>query len=125
MQTLDRKISPAFKTVEKIDMIHATEKRLRNNIPVYAVNAGTQEIIRIEFLFPAGMYQQQMPLQATTVNSMLEEGTSKMNAAQIADAVDFYGAFLETGVEQDYASVVFYTLNKHINATLPVVEMIL
>ena len=125
MQTLDRKISPAFKTVEKIDMIHATEKRLRNNIPVYAVNAGTQEIIRIEFLFPAGMYQQQMPLQATTVNSMLEEGTSKMNAAQIADAVDFYGAFLETGAEQDYASVVLYTLNKHIKATLPVVEMIL
>lgn len=125
MQTLDRKISPAFKTVEKIDMIHATEKRLRNNIPVYAVNAGTQEIIRIEFLFPAGMYQQQMPLQATTVNSMLEEGTSKMNAAQIADAVDFYGAFLETGVEQDHASVVLYTLNKHIRATLPVVEMIL
>jgi len=125
MQILDRKISPAFKTIEKIEMIHASEKRLRNNIPVYAVNAGTQEIIRIEFLFPAGMYQQQMPLQAATVNSMLEEGTSKMNAAQIADAVDFFGAFLETGVEQDHASIVLYTLNKHLKATLPVVEMII
>ena len=125
MQTLDRKLSPAFKTVEKIEMIHATEQRLRNNIPVYAINAGTQEIIKIEFLFPAGMYQQQMPLQAATVNSMLEEGTSKMNAAQIAEAVDFYGAFLETGVEQDNASVVLYTLNKHLRATLPVIEMII
>lgn len=120
--TIDRTISPDFKTVDKIEMIRATEKRLRNNIPVYSINAGTQELIKIEFLFGAGMYQQKMPLQASTVNAMLEEGTSKMNAAQIADAVDYYGAFLEVGVSQDNASVVLYTLNKHLKSTLPVVE---
>ncbi len=120
--TIDRTISPAFKTVEKIEMIRATEKRLRNNIPVYSINAGTQELIKVEFLFGAGMYQQKMPLQASTVNAMLEEGTSKMNAAQIADAVDYYGAFLEVGVSQDNASVVLYTLNKHLKSTISVVE---
>jgi zinc protease len=125
MEIIDRKVIPAFKTIEKVEMIHASEKRLRNNIPVYAINAGTQEIIKIEFFFAAGMYHQQMPLQAATVNSMLEEGTSKMTAAQIADAVDFYGAFLEVGVEQDHASVILYTLNKHLKATLPVVEQVI
>ena len=125
MQTIDRKVSPSFKTVEKIEMIHASEKRLRNNIPVYAINAGTQELIKIEFLFSAGMYQQVMPLQAATVNAMLEEGTSKMTAAQIADAIDYYGAFLEVGVSQDTASVVLYTLNKHLKATLPIVEQVI
>jgi predicted Zn-dependent peptidase len=125
MQVINRKIIPAFKAIEKVELIHATEKRLRNNIPVYAVNAGTQEIIKIEFLFSAGMYHQSMTLQAASVNSMLEEGTSKMTAAQIADAVDFYGAFLELGVEQDSASVILYTLNKHLKATLPVVEQVI
>lgn len=125
MQTLDRKKLPAFKTVEKIEMIKASEQRLRNNIPVYSVNAGTQDLIKIEFLFSAGMYQQSMPLQAATVNSLLEEGTSKLTAAQIADQVDYYGAFLETGVAQDNASVILYTLNKHLKSTLPVVEQII
>ncbi|MBA3704686.1 MAG: insulinase family protein [Bacteroidetes bacterium] len=125
MLTIDRKVIPAFKTVEKIEMIRATEKRLRNNIPVYAINAGTQELIKIEFLFSAGMFYQQLPLQAATVNAMLEEGTSKMTAAQIADAVDYYGAFLETSVSQDNASVVLYTLNKHLKSTLPVVQQII
>ncbi|MES2590422.1 MAG: pitrilysin family protein [Bacteroidota bacterium] len=125
MQTLDRKTLPAFKTVEKIEMIKASEQRLRNNIPVYSVNAGTQDLIKIEFLFSAGMYQQSMPLQAATVNSLLEEGTSKLTAAQIADQVDYYGAFLETGVAQDSASVILYTLNKHLKSTLPVVEQII
>lgn len=125
METLDRKISPAFGTVEKIEMIQAAEQRLRNNIPVYSVNAGTQELIKIEFLFSAGMFQQSIPLQAASVNTMLEEGTSKLNAAEIADKVDYYGAFLETGVSQDSASVVLYTLNKHLKSTLPVVEQII
>jgi len=122
MQTIDRTVSPAFKTVEKIEMIQATEKKLRNNIPVYSINAGSQELIKVEFFFSAGMFQQIKPLQAATVNAMLEEGTTKMTAAQIADAVDYYGAFLEVGVSQDHASVVLFTLNKHLKSTLSVVE---
>lgn len=125
IQSLNRKTAPAFKTVEKIEMIKASEQRLNNTIPVYTINAGTQDLIKIEFLFTAGMYQQIMPLQATTVNTMLEEGTSKLTAAQIADKVDYYGAFLEVGVSQDSASVVLYTLNKHLAATLPVVEQVI
>lgn len=125
IQTINRKISPAFRTVEKIEMIHASEKRLRNKIPIYAINAGTQELIKIEFLFSAGLYHQEMALQAATVNTMLEEGTSKMTASQIADAVDYYGAFLETDIAHDHASVVLYTLNKHLKSTLPVIEQII
>lgn len=125
MHITDRRTAPAFKSVEKIEMIRAAAMHLRNGIPVYSVNAGTQELIKIEFLFRAGMYQQDMPLQAATVNSMLEEGTSTMSASQIADAVDFYGAFLEVNIAQDSASVVLYTLNKHLKSTIPVVEQII
>ncbi len=125
MTSLDRTIPPHFKTVDKIEMIHATEQHLKNKIPVYAVNAGSQELIRIEFIFSAGMYQQDLPLQAATTNAMLEEGTSKMSASEIADAIDYYGAFLGINVEQDHASVVLYTLNKHLKATIPVVEQII
>lgn len=122
MHTLDRKTAPAFKTVEKIELIKAASHKLRNNIPVYSVNAGTQNLIKIECMFPAGMYQQEMPLQAVTVNSMLEEGTSRLSSIQIAEMVDYYGAYMETSVSQDYASVFLYTLNKHLKATLPVLE---
>jgi len=125
MSTLNRTSTPAFKAIEKIEMVKAGEKRLKNNIPVYSINAGSQELIKVEFLFAAGMYQQKMPLQAATVNAMLEEGTHKMNAAQIADAIDYYGAFLEVSVAQDSASVVLYTLNKHLKKTLPIIEQII
>lgn len=125
METLNRAIAPSFKAIEKIEMIQAQAQKLSNNIPVYTINAGTQDVIKIEFLFSAGMYEQDMPLQATTTSSLLEEGTSKMNANEIAEAVDYYGAFLETSVAQDNASVTLYTLNKHLASTLPIVEQVI
>lgn len=125
METIDRKQSPAFKTIGQIDIIKATEQKLDNGIPVYTVDAGTQELIKIELIFRAGIRQQSAPLAASITNSMLNEGTSKRSAQQIADAVDYYGAFLETGVDHDYASVSLYTLNKHLASTLPVVEEII
>ena len=70
IMTIDRTISPDFKTVDKIEMIQAGKTTLRNNIPVYSINAGTQEVIKIEFMFSAGMYQQVIPLQATATNAI-------------------------------------------------------
>jgi zinc protease len=125
METLDRKKAPAYTLIDKMEPIKSQEKRLSNNIPVYIVNGGTQALVKLEFLFDAGMYYQIMPLQATTVNTMLEEGTSNLSADQIADQVDYYGAYLETSVGQDTASVIVYTLNKHISSVLPIIEQII
>lgn len=125
MPTLNRKKVPEYTLIDKIEIIKASEQRLNNNIPVYCVNGGTQDIVRVEFLFEAGMFQQIMHLQAATVNAMLEEGTSKLTAAQIADNIDYYGAFLETNISQDSASVVLYTLNKHLSSVLPIVEQLI
>ncbi|MFM8433709.1 MAG: M16 family metallopeptidase, partial [Bacteroidota bacterium] len=44
---------------------------------------------------------------------------------EIAEMVDDYGAFLETEESADVCSVVLYTLNKHLERTLPVVFEVL
>jgi len=125
MILLNREQAPEFAIVDKVEMIKAGVQHLKNKIPVYTVNGGTQDIVKVEFLFDAGIFKQIVPLQAVTVNALLEEGTSQLTAAQIADRIDFYGAFLETNIGQDNASVVLYTLNKHLKEVLPVVEQII
>jgi zinc protease len=125
MILLNREQAPEFAIVEKVELIKAGVQYLKNKIPVYTVSGGTQDIVKVEFLFDAGIFKQIVPLQAITVNALLEEGTSQLTAAQIADRIDFYGAFLETNIGQDNASVVVYTLNKHLKEVLPVVEQII
>ena len=106
----------------KIDIVHATETKLANGIPIYSVNAGTQDVVKIELIFPAGARQQGMPLLADTTNNLLEEGTTKHNSEEIASLLDYYGAFLETSAHHDYATVLLYALGKHFSKVLPVLE---
>lgn len=119
---LDRHTMPALAKPGKIDIVHAKENKLPNNIPVYSVNAGTQDVVKIELMFPAGARQQNMPLIANTTNALLEEGTAKHNSEEIASLLDYYGAFLETSAHHDYASVTLYSLGKHVANVMPVLE---
>ncbi|HTB31550.1 MAG TPA: pitrilysin family protein [Bacteroidia bacterium] len=119
---LDRKTMPALALESKIDIIQAQSYTLPNGIPVYYVNAGTQDVIKIEVIFRAGSREQNVPLVAGSTNAMLEEGTKKHTSEEIASLLDYYGSFLETSVQQDYASVTIYTLGKHLDKALPILE---
>ena len=119
---VDRKTMPALTKAGKTNITHAEQHKLPNGIPVYYIHAGTEDVVKIEMIFRAGALQQAMPLQAEITNAMLEEGTKKHNAEEIASLLDYYGSFLETSSHQDYASVTIYSLGKHINMVLPVLE---
>ncbi|MFI5164279.1 MAG: M16 family metallopeptidase [Bacteroidia bacterium] len=122
---LTRTQAPSINEIKKAEMIRASEFRLKNNIPVYHINAGTQDLVKIELLFPAGMWQQPSPLVGSAASAMLQEGTSRRSAKEIAEMVDYYGAFLETNIAHDFATVAIYSLNKHLYEVLPVVEEII
>ncbi|MEJ6981504.1 pitrilysin family protein [Pedobacter sp. P351] len=121
---VDRTLAPAFRQVEQIQLIKAEPYVLDNNLKLYVINGGEQELIRIELIFKNVNWNPSKPLQAYTVNSMLVEGTDKLNAQQIAEKIDYYGAFLQVDYNYDYSSVTLYTLTKHLEATLPVVKAI-
>ncbi len=122
---LDRLTAPAINSISRIDIIRASEQKLSNGIPVYSVNAGTQDLLKIEFLFNAGIWYQPAPLVAGTVNDLVHCGTSKRSAQEIAESIDYYGAFLETEVAHDFANVSVFTLSKYLGKVLPVLEEIL
>ena len=116
---VNRKTPPGFKTVQTIEFIEAVENPLNNGMPLYLIDAGTQDLVSIELIFPAGLWHHSSPLLASTVNAMLNEGTSKYSSAEIAEKIDYYGAFLEMESGKDFAYISLYTLNKHLKNTLP------
>ena len=122
---LNRQNAPAFKTINRIDIIQATRQKLNNGIEFYSINAGSQEITKIEFVFKAGMYYQSAPLIASNTNTLIESGTKSFTANQISDGIDFFGSFLELEVGQDFATATLYSLNKYLNESLKFMEEIL
>lgn len=122
---INRAIAPQFKTIEKVDIIKAERSQLDNGIEVFCVNAGSQELTKVEIIFKAGMYHQERTLLSSTANTLLEGGTSKYTSQQLSENIDFYGSFLELGADQDFASVCLYSLNKYLNESLVYVEDLL
>lgn len=122
---LNRTIAPAFRQVSDINFIQPSSKPLHNGIPVFILNAGEQELVRIEFIFENGNWDKNKPLQAVAVNGLINSGTSKLTAKQIADGVDYYGAFLQTEYSADFTTITLYTLTKHLALVLPILYSVL
>jgi predicted Zn-dependent peptidase len=121
MTDLNRTVAPENHPIDSIDIFAPEQFKLSNSIPVYSLSAGSHEVVKVEVIFNAGAAHHANPLIPSFTSSMLEEGTKNKTAAQIADAIDDYGAFLEVDHDKDFSSVILYSLNKYLPQTLPVI----
>lgn len=119
---MNRTIQPEIQVLKNFSILPPVRTTLPNGIPLTIVNAGEQEVVRIDILFAGGRWQQTQKLQALFTNRMLREGTQKYTAATIAGKLDYYGSWLELSSSADHAYVTVYSLNKYVAETLEVVE---
>lgn len=122
---LNRAIQPTVNPIDHIDIVQAEKRMLSNGIPVYFVDAGTQDVVKIDFVFEAGTWFQTKNLVASICNSMLEEGSQNYPASGIAEKFDFYGAYIQLVVDQNQGFINVISLGKHLPAILDVTEDIL
>tara|TARA_R110001592_G_scaffold37439_3_gene124872 strand:- start:3196 stop:4485 length:1290 start_codon:yes stop_codon:yes gene_type:complete len=125
MPPLDRKLAPKFKQVSTIHFIQPKTKKLDNGIIVHSISGGSQEILKIDFIFKAGVWHQNNPLVAKATNNLLKEGTKNYSAHDIAEGIDQYGAYFQNQVDYDNATLTVYTLSKYLDNVLAFVKEIL
>ena len=111
--------------IQKMNVPQAKKYTLDNGIEVYAINAGFQELVKVELLFNNIDFDPNKPLLNSATNRMMAEGTTKYSAQQIADMIDYYGSFYETDENSDFCSIILYSLNKYLKDTLPLVQAVL
>lgn len=124
-EILDRHIAPEIKDIESLNIRQPQKYILSNGVPVFSFDVSEQDLIKIELNFDAGSAVADKVLIAGICNKLLTEGTQKHTAAQIANQIDSYGGFFETSITNDIASVALYTLNKHLDKTLPILAEII
>jgi zinc protease len=122
---LDRQTPPAYQQVADIKLQNATLRHLPKGVPLHILNAGKQEVIRIEAVFRAGAVLEQKGAQAFFATKMLSEGTTRYTAKEIAAILDSHGAHIDLSPGFDYSTVSVYTLSKHVSVILPLLKSIL
>lgn len=117
MMNLERIQPPVF-PVERVVIPEARSVTLDNGIPVYMIEAGTEDIMRLEFVFRAGQIREFLPLLSSTCNMMLSEGSQNYTSEELNRMLDFYGVFLNQSAERDRAGVTLFFLSRHIEKVL-------
>lgn len=121
---LERTNQPLIREPKQLEVPVPEKRMMPNGVPLYILNAGDNEVVRIDLLMEGGRWQQTQRLQALFANRMLREGTRRYSAAAIAEKLDYYGAWLELSSSSEYAFVTLYSLNKYLPETLDVFESI-
>jgi len=122
---LNREKTPEFLLPTDINIIQGVDVKLNNGIPVHIVDGGTQEVVKIDLIFPAGSVQAAKPLVASFTNYLMQEGTVSYSAMDVAETIDFYGAFLGQSANYHHAQITLYALSKYLPNVFPVLEEII
>lgn len=122
---LDRNSPPAHHPVTGFELIAPRHLTLANGLNVFVFNAGEQEVVRMEWIFEHVFPQTESTLINSCACEMLLEGTSAYSSSQIAEKIDFHGAFLIPQVDRDRATLSLFSLYKHLDHLLPLVKNLL
>lgn len=115
-----RKIQPLSHEITSLKLIEPDHFLLDNGISVYTIDAGTEDLIKLDLIFDAGYFYQTQALVASLTNKCLQEGTKSYSSQAIANNIDFYGAHLRHGTDKDDARITLYCLGRYFDSLLPV-----
>ena len=118
---LDRTTAPEIRQIEHFSIVEPERRVMRNGVPLNIIQVGDEDVVRFDLLVKGGQWNQSQPLQAMFTNRMLREGTSSLTSAQIAEKLDYYGAWLDLSSAVNYGFITLYSLSKYFPKTLEVV----
>ena len=122
---LNRTIPPPSQSINDIAFPWPQAIQLPGGVPLFVLNSGSQPIIKLEFLFASGTWYETKPGVAYFTAKMLQEGTKKKTAQEIAAYLDYYGAELTIEVKPDYCSLALVTLSRHLSQMLALLAELL
>jgi predicted Zn-dependent peptidase len=124
---LNRTVAPPIKDAVEFDLALKpyTLFTLDNGVPVYTIDAGTQEVFQMEMVFYAGNWFEKQQLVAGATNYLLKNGTHSKTAFQINEEFEYYGAHCSRSCYNETAVISLSGLNKYFGQLLPVINEII
>jgi predicted Zn-dependent peptidase len=122
---LDRRIAPAFTSNFAFDLIKPEVASLPNDIPVYFVHGGDQNVLKVEIVVPAGRWNETTFGASYFSTRLLAKGTSSKTSFEIASAFDRLGAHFDANAGPDYAMITLYSLTRNLGPSLDLVTELL
>lgn len=123
--TLNRSQQPPITPFGALSMPQPSILRLDNGIELYIIDKGDQEVCRLDILFEGGRYVAHTPAIADMTGPMMRKGIPGMNSEEIAELLDYYGAWMQTGTTQHFSALSLFSLNRNLDKVLPTIALMI
>jgi len=122
---LDRTLAPPFNRSTSFVLIEPEKHNTRNGAEVFFVLGGSQEVCKVELIFPAGRWYEKSWGASYFSSQLISKGTKTKSSFEIAELFDGYGAHLEINAGMDFVSISLYSLNKNLEPSLQLLMQLL
>ena len=117
---LDRTTAPQIRQIDHFSIAAPERRVMPNGIPLNVIQVGNEDVVRFDLLVKGGQWNQTQPLLAMFTNRMLREGTQALTSSQIAEKLDYYGAWLDLSSSLNYGFITLYSLGKYFPKTVEI-----
>ena len=121
----DRTVAPAVTDVGVMPMPCPDVYTLDNGVTMKVLDAGEDDVCRITAVMEGGLAEAPAPYVASLAASALRDGCDGLCADEVADTLDYNGAWFKGACNNHHVSATLYSLNSRLENVLPVFTSLL
>lgn len=122
---VNRAQAPQIVTPSDISVKTEVMRQTPEGVKIYSLDFSEYDVVRVSFVFCAGVKYQSVPFSASTVAGMLSEGCEGYTSQEIADFLDFYGIYFDQSVDRDYAIITICSLERFFDKSLEILSKLI
>ena len=111
---------PEIKELSNIQIFKPQSTTLDNGIDMKSISIGDQPVSRLDIIFEGGRCDGRNQTVSEMLSAILREGTTSLNAQEIAEALDYHGAWLGCDASSHNATLSLYSLNRNFEKVVPI-----
>ncbi|MDR1181803.1 MAG: insulinase family protein, partial [Bacteroidales bacterium] len=104
----DRKKSPKTYSICELNPLPTVSRTLHNGIVVIGLKDPDMALIRLDIRIKAGSYYQKKQMVSHATIKLITEGIQSMSSEQIAEQLDYVGAYFEVISDRDFVTFSIY-----------------
>lgn len=117
---LDRTTPPEVKPFGRLIIPDEDTVTLSNGLTLHTLSGGDQDVMRLNIIADGGTAECKNQCEATFAAELLREGNAKMSSEEIADLVDYNGAWFNSSASGHYSTLQISGLTSKLSVLAPV-----
>lgn len=111
---MNRTIAPPHIQPNQLVFDFPTHIQFKNGVNLYWLNDVKDNSVKLDLEWAAGSKYQKKRLVASFTNKLMLSGNNNFSAAQISEAIDFFGGYFQNEIDTDHSGVSIYGLSEQI-----------